>query len=219
MTTMMSETVHNQIFKIEYALEVFVKHQSKLEFGMGNSVTFPIVIRNQAQQIGFLKSRVGDWMKQEKLPYWEPYEVADTVYCGQAKDAHGNYHGRASFNPAEIGGIFSDSPGGQIQLEDPEAMRLRLEEEQRLRDEEQARENEMRKQVEKASEQKRRQEEKANREKQKAEEKKRREEEARAAAAAEEARLQNMAEIIEAGGLGAANMRVEFDQAKEDGFF
>ena len=47
MTTMFSESVHNQMFKIEYHLEVYVKHQSKLEFGKGNAVDFPIIIRNQ----------------------------------------------------------------------------------------------------------------------------------------------------------------------------
>ena len=47
MTTMFSETVHNQMFKVEYHLEVYVKHQSKLEFGKGNAVDFPIIIRNQ----------------------------------------------------------------------------------------------------------------------------------------------------------------------------
>ena len=46
MVSMFSESVENSIFKVEYMIEVFVKHQSKLEFGMGNSVKFPVIIRS-----------------------------------------------------------------------------------------------------------------------------------------------------------------------------
>lgn len=46
MTQMLAGSIDSQLFKIEYNLDVFVKHQSKLEFGMGNSVTFPIDVKN-----------------------------------------------------------------------------------------------------------------------------------------------------------------------------
>ena len=46
MVKMFTDTCENTLFKIEYQLECFVKHQSKLEFGMGNSVTFPIEIKS-----------------------------------------------------------------------------------------------------------------------------------------------------------------------------
>ena len=42
MVKMLSASDDNSLFKIEYILQVFIKHQSKLEFGMGNQVDFPI---------------------------------------------------------------------------------------------------------------------------------------------------------------------------------
>ena len=44
-TAMMSVSAHNNLFRIQYQLEVYVKHQSKLEFGQGNFVTFDIIVR------------------------------------------------------------------------------------------------------------------------------------------------------------------------------
>jgi len=44
MLKVFSDSKENTLFKIEYKLEVFVKHLSKMEFGMGNKVTFPIQI-------------------------------------------------------------------------------------------------------------------------------------------------------------------------------
>ena len=41
---MLSDSVNNSMFKIEYSIQVFIKHKSKLEFGMGNSVIFPIEV-------------------------------------------------------------------------------------------------------------------------------------------------------------------------------
>ena len=38
MVKMLAGSMDTPLFKIEYQLDVFVKHQSKLEFGMGNSV-------------------------------------------------------------------------------------------------------------------------------------------------------------------------------------
>mmetsp|Transcript_28757 Transcript_28757/g.38344 ORF Transcript_28757/g.38344 Transcript_28757/m.38344 type:complete len:110 (+) Transcript_28757:1119-1448(+) len=56
-TTMMSVSANNKLFKIEYQLEVYVKHQSKLEFGQGNFVTFDIVVRGQGEPVDFLQER------------------------------------------------------------------------------------------------------------------------------------------------------------------
>ena len=44
MVSMFSDSVENTLFKIQYSVDVFVKHQSKLEFGMGNSVTFNVKV-------------------------------------------------------------------------------------------------------------------------------------------------------------------------------
>ena len=49
MVNMFSDSVDNSLFKIEYELDVFVKHQSKMEFGMGSKVTFPIEIKSAEQ--------------------------------------------------------------------------------------------------------------------------------------------------------------------------
>jgi len=53
-TTMFSESVSNEIFSIEYSLEVYIKHKSKLELGVGNCVTFPITVRGEAFELPFL---------------------------------------------------------------------------------------------------------------------------------------------------------------------
>ena len=45
LTSMLTVSAFNPLFRVEYSLEIFVKHQSKLEFGQGNSATIPIVIR------------------------------------------------------------------------------------------------------------------------------------------------------------------------------
>ena len=43
---MFTDSSENTLFKIEHILQVFVKHQSKLEFGMGNFLTFNIEIKS-----------------------------------------------------------------------------------------------------------------------------------------------------------------------------
>ena len=48
MVKMFSDSTDNSLFKIEYVLDVFVKHQSKLEFGMGNQESFTIDVKSQA---------------------------------------------------------------------------------------------------------------------------------------------------------------------------
>mmetsp|Transcript_13142 Transcript_13142/g.17819 ORF Transcript_13142/g.17819 Transcript_13142/m.17819 type:complete len:184 (-) Transcript_13142:447-998(-) len=117
MTTMFSETVENSLFKIEYGVEVFVKHQSKLEFGMGNSVTFPVVVRGQGYEVPFLQERIRNWQAEEGVPAWNPSYVAPTVYCGQTQDASGNYRGVCSHDPNDISG------GAEVfTVDDPEEL-------------------------------------------------------------------------------------------------
>ena len=53
--SMMSYSCESSLFKVSYTLDVYVKHKSKLEFGRGNMVSFPIIIRSQGkEQITFL---------------------------------------------------------------------------------------------------------------------------------------------------------------------
>ena len=56
-TSMMSVSTANKLFRIQYQLEVYVKHQSKLEFGQGNFVTFDIIVRGQGEPVEFLKQK------------------------------------------------------------------------------------------------------------------------------------------------------------------
>ena len=51
MVKQLSESVECPLFTIEYQLECFVKHQSKLEFGMGNSLTFNIKVKNSEYEL------------------------------------------------------------------------------------------------------------------------------------------------------------------------
>ena len=46
MVSMMSLSCENSLFRVHYVLDVYVKHQSKLEWGRGNLVSFPITIRS-----------------------------------------------------------------------------------------------------------------------------------------------------------------------------
>ena len=62
-TAMMSVSAHNNLFRIQYQLEVYVKHQSKLEFGQGNFVTFDIIVRGQGEPIDLLKQREDAWRR------------------------------------------------------------------------------------------------------------------------------------------------------------
>ena len=48
MVKMFTDSVSNSLFNVEYELHIFVKHQSKMEFGMGNSVIFPIEIKSDS---------------------------------------------------------------------------------------------------------------------------------------------------------------------------
>ena len=47
MVKIFTDSADNSLFKIDYTLQVFVKHQSKLEFGMGNFAEFPIEIKSR----------------------------------------------------------------------------------------------------------------------------------------------------------------------------
>ena len=48
MVKMFTDSCENTLFKVEYQLDVFIKHQSKLEFGMGNNVSFNIEVKSES---------------------------------------------------------------------------------------------------------------------------------------------------------------------------
>lgn len=83
MVKLFSESADNSLFKVEYELQIFVKHLSKLEFGMGNSVTFPIMIRAEAQHVPALEAMEGEWMTSQKLTHWQPNYIHPQVALWQ----------------------------------------------------------------------------------------------------------------------------------------
>lgn len=46
----LADSSETQFFKISYQLQLYVKHDSKLEFGQGNSVGFHIAVKSPPQQ-------------------------------------------------------------------------------------------------------------------------------------------------------------------------
>jgi len=72
MVKMFTDSADNTLFKIEYILDVFVKHQSKLEFGMGNSVSFPIVVKSESQNLPWVSTKEQTWMMSQDIQAWEP---------------------------------------------------------------------------------------------------------------------------------------------------
>lgn len=62
MVKMFSDSISNTLFKVSYVLDVFVKHQSKLEFGMGNNVSFPINVQSQEQNLPWVATKEQTWL-------------------------------------------------------------------------------------------------------------------------------------------------------------
>ena len=51
---MFSDSTVTSLFEINYFLDVFIKHKSKVEFGMGNYVSFPIKIYQKQTNIAHM---------------------------------------------------------------------------------------------------------------------------------------------------------------------
>ena len=67
-----TDSADNPFFKVEYQLDVFVKHLSKLEFGMGNMVSFPIEVKNGEANLDWLQARDQNWLQTLSNPNWAP---------------------------------------------------------------------------------------------------------------------------------------------------
>lgn len=89
MVKMFTDSAENSLYKIEYALDVFVKHQSKLEFGMGNSVNFPIEIKSESTQLPWVASKEQTWMMAQDIAQWTPAKVGAMVELRHSKDPSG----------------------------------------------------------------------------------------------------------------------------------
>ena len=67
MVRMLSDSADNSLFKIEYELDVFVKHQSKMEFGMGSKVNFPIEIKSSEQDLPLVREKEQNWYTSQNI--------------------------------------------------------------------------------------------------------------------------------------------------------
>ncbi len=79
MKKMLSDTSKSAIFMVEYRLDVFVKHQSKMEFGMGNVLNFPITIHSELNKLPFMSSKESTWLLAQDLENWSP-AVTSPIY-------------------------------------------------------------------------------------------------------------------------------------------
>jgi len=62
MVKMLTDSAKNTQFQIEYRLDVFIKHQSKTEFGMGNKLEFPIQIHSYVYKVPFMSTKETTWL-------------------------------------------------------------------------------------------------------------------------------------------------------------
>lgn len=90
MVKMFTDSADNTLFTIEYTLQVFVKHQSKLEFGMGNSVEFPIDIKSKSQNIPSVASKEQNWYTAQEITEWAPQVSYPQVHCYFEKNEEGS---------------------------------------------------------------------------------------------------------------------------------
>ena len=67
MVKMFSDSTDNSLFKIEYALDIFVKHQSKLEFGRGEQASFNIIVKSEEQNLPLVAMKESSWMLSQDI--------------------------------------------------------------------------------------------------------------------------------------------------------
>ena len=89
MVKMFTDSTENSLFKIEYVLDVFVKHQSKLEFGMGNMESFIIDVKSQAQDLPWVGPKEETWMMNQGLNAWQPNFAGPLVELRHSKGQDG----------------------------------------------------------------------------------------------------------------------------------
>ena len=85
----LSDSTINSSFQIQYSLDVFVKHQSKLEKGMGNQETFDIDIKTQGLPI--YCHMEPEWMQEQGILVWEPKFVGPSLELRYTKARDGTY--------------------------------------------------------------------------------------------------------------------------------
>lgn len=86
---MFSDSTTTSLFEINYFLDVFVKHKSKVEFGMGNFVSFPIEIYQKRTNIAHMAQKAVDWLASQELALWEPEHIFAVSNLTMTKDSNG----------------------------------------------------------------------------------------------------------------------------------
>ena len=71
MVKMFCVSADNTLFKIEYVLDIFVKHKSKLEFGRGEQANFNITVKSEEQDLSWVATREQSWMTSQDIQNWE----------------------------------------------------------------------------------------------------------------------------------------------------
>lgn len=103
MVKMLAGTTETPLFKIEYQLDIFVKHQSKLEFGMGNSVFFPIDVKSNEVDLPFVAGKEAEWMRLQNLSDWEPTRSNPPVSLHlEVNPADNSYIPRSTWNGGQL---------------------------------------------------------------------------------------------------------------------
>ena len=98
MVRMFSDSADNSLFKIEYELDVFIKHQSKMEFGMGSKVTFPIEIKSSEQDLPWIEEKEQTWYNSQSIQAWAPMNYNPTVNLYTVKQPDGKLKGESNRN-------------------------------------------------------------------------------------------------------------------------
>ena len=100
MVKMFSASTAGDLFHITYHLDVFVKHDSWNEFGMGNYVTFPITIVSPERDLPFMKARISDF-ETSSGQEWNPTSREQIVRLTLAQSEDGSIATQVHSQPDE----------------------------------------------------------------------------------------------------------------------
>jgi hypothetical protein len=117
MVKMFSDSVENTLFKIVYTIHVFVKHQSKLEFGVGNSVPFTINVKNPARHLDWVAAKETQWLDNQSLSHWEPEASYPCVYLHLEIPSVGAYVPVSTWDAANMHAVQMANPAYVAQID------------------------------------------------------------------------------------------------------
>lgn len=141
---MFSSSVDNSLFLIEYVLDIFIKHQSKLEFGMGNSVSFPIQVHQEKTALSFIaQDKEQLWREANYAQNWSPSWVNATASLTPRKESDGTYTPETAFAMDGMAAEEVKSEPAQDAYAEGESARQRALEEQAAAEAEAARQAEL----------------------------------------------------------------------------